>query len=89
MICSIVATPTASESITLKNYDSTAVDLSGWTLWDSNALGNGTGAKSLTGLSIAGGALLTVSSLPFQINDSGETITLKNASNSTIDEYSN
>ena len=78
-ICSFVATPTLAESVSLKNYDSTPVDLSNYTLWDANALSNGTGQKSLSG-TLNAGSQVTFGRLPFQINDSGETITLKNMS---------
>lgn len=88
VICSFIATPTASESITLKNYDASPVDLTGWTLWDANALGNGSGQKTLSGL-LAAGSVTTITSLPFVINDSGEVITLKNSSSVIVDQRGN
>ena len=87
-ICNIVATPTASESVILKNYGAVSENLVGWTLWDANALGNGSCQENLSG-TIAAGGTLTFSSLPFQINDSGETITLKNSSNAIVDQRGN
>ena len=87
-ICSITATPTVSEKITLKNYDSLDQNLTGWSLWDKNAEQNGSGEKSLSG-SITAGSTLEVASLPFQINDSGEVIYLKDNSGGLIDQRGN
>ncbi len=84
-ICSFVATPTASESITLKNYSTSLISLQGYSLWDANTYANGSGQKTfISSESIGAGATLTVGSLPFVINDSGETLYLKNANGSVL-----
>ncbi len=89
-ICSFVATPTSSESITLKNYTSANINLDNYTLWDANAYGNGSGQKTLTSSDIiTAGGTLTYGSLPFVINDSGETIYLKDASGILLHTRSN
>jgi Lamin Tail Domain len=87
-IFSVTATPTAQESITIKNNSGTTQDLSNWKLGDKNApdaynIPNGT--------SLTNGQTKTFSgtTLGFAINDSGETIYLKNSSGSTIDTWSN
>jgi hypothetical protein len=87
-ICSIVATPTVSEKIVLHNYDNSSADLTGWTLWDQNAENNGTGSKSLSG-NLSGGSDLDVASLPFAINDTGETIYLKNNAGTVLHSVGN
>src|SRR5688572_22829440 len=79
-ICSFVATPTSSESVTLINYTTSTVSLNNYTNWDLNAWSNGSGQKTLgAGDSLTSGATATFSSLPFGINDSGETIYLKDS----------
>ncbi len=87
-IFSATATPTDSEQITLKNPTATTVDLTGWTLGDLN---------DPTAYNIPNGTLLTSgetktyirTTLGFQINDSGETLYLKNSSGTTIDTWNN
>jgi hypothetical protein len=89
-VCSFIATPTASESVTLKNYTDASINLNNYTLWDSNAYGNGTGEKTLSSSDIiSAGGTLTYGSLPFVINDSGETIYLKDASGVLVHSRSN
>lgn len=89
-VCSFVATPTASESITIKNYDNQAYTLTNWKLCDKNAFDNGkTGCQSLSSTVIGAKSTATLSSLPFGINDSGEIIYLINESGQTVDTKSN
>lgn len=89
-ICSFVANPPTDESVTLKNYNAATAALSGWSLWDSDALSNGTGQKTLGASdSVEGGQTLTVGGLPFNIGDSDETITLKNSSGAVAHQRSN
>ena len=88
-IFSVTCTPTSQEKITLKNNlpDNTSEDISGWTLGDRN---------DPTAYSIPNNTILenqekitfNHTTLGFQINDSDETIYLKNESGSTIDIYS-
>jgi hypothetical protein len=91
-ICSFVSTPTVSESVTVANYGAGSVNLQGYTLWDKNATSNGSGQFTFQSSDVvsAGGRLTVATSrLGFQINDSGETITLKDSGGSTIDSKSN
>lgn len=87
-IYSVVATPTNSESVTIKNNSGATADLTGWTVGDSN---NPNVYTIPNGTSLSQGASTTfnASAMGFQINDSGETIYLKNSSGSTIDTWSN
>lgn len=88
----IVETPTESESITIVNYDSQDYDLEDWSLWDANSLENGAGEYEFPSGTIltAGGSLTFVrSTLGFQINDSGETIVLKDNSNGEVHRRGN
>ena len=86
-ISSVVATPTDSESITLKNNSGSTIDISGWTLGDTN---------DPTSYKIPAGTILTQGSikvfphttLGFQINDSGEVLYLKNGT-TEIDVWRN
>lgn len=90
VVCSFVATPTAAESVTLKNYTSSNIVLNGWSIWDKNAYNNGSGQKSLgTESVISAGGTLTFTGLPFGINDSGETIYLKDSGNQVVSTKSN
>lgn len=87
-IYSVVSTPTTSEQVTIKNNSGSAVDLQGWSIGDLN---------NPSAYTIPSGNLLNngdafyfmASTMGFQINDSGETIYLKNASGSTVDTWSN
>lgn len=90
IIHSFVATPTESESVTLINCSDAAQDLTGWTLWDSNALDNGNGEKSLDASgTLEPDASTAVTSLPFTVNDTDETITLKDETGVVIDTQAN
>lgn len=87
-IYAVVVTPTDQESITLKNNSGVTQDISGWKLGDKN---------DPTAYTIPGGTVLTHgqtknfnhTTLGFGINDSGETIYLKNSMGATIDSWSN
>jgi hypothetical protein len=75
---SVTASPTDSESITLKNNSGTDQTLTGWTLGDLN---NPVAYNIPNGTIIKQGETKTFShtTLGFAINDSGETLYLKNA----------
>lgn len=87
-IYSVVATPTNSESVTLKNNSGTSVDLSGWTIGDLNNP-NAYSIPNGTNLSQGNSTTFNASTMGFQINDSGETIYLKNNLGSVVDTWSN
>lgn len=83
----IVESPTESESITIVNYDSQTYDLENWSLWDANAIELNSGEYSFPSGTIiqANGTLeLGRTTLGFQINDSQETIILKDQSGGEI-----
>lgn len=89
-ICSMVSFPDASESVTLVNYGSGAVNLANWTLWDESAWLSNSGQHTFTGADVINArATRTFTSLGFTINDSGETIYLKNNSGVLTDQRSN
>ena len=87
-ISSVVATPTASESVTLTNNIGSTIDISDWTLGDQNAPTSYNIPGSTTLLQ---GASVTFSSsqLTFQINDSGEILYLKDGTGATRHTWSN
>lgn len=87
-IQSAVASPTSSESVTIKNNTGATVDLSGWTIGDSN---NPNAYSIPSGNSLGQGNTTTInaSTMGFQINDTGETLYLKNGSGSVVDTWSN
>lgn len=87
-ICQVVASPTASEKVSLKNYDKPDQDLSGWYLRDANGLDNGNGQENLTG-TIEQGTEETFDALNFAVNDSGETIVLFDDEDEEIDRWTN
>lgn len=87
-ILSAVATPTSSESVTIKNNSGAAVDLSGWTIGDLNNQ-NAYSIPNGTNLAHGSTSVFNASTMGFQINDSGETIYLKNSSGSVVDTWSN
>lgn len=87
-ISQVIATPTESESITLKNNSGGDVDISGWTLGDQN---DPVAYKIPVGTILVNGQSKTFSrsTLGFAINDSGEFIYLKNSSGVEIDRWTN
>ena len=87
-IYSVTASPTDNESITLKNNSGASIDISGWTLGDEN---NSTAYSIPSNTTLAQGESKTFShtTLGFAINDSGETIYLKNLNATVIDTWSN
>ena len=87
-IRSVVATPTQSERVTLKNNSGEDVNLNGWIIGDKN---NPNAYSIPNGNTIPQGGSLDfyASTMGFQINDSGETIYLKNSSGGTVDTWSN
>lgn len=87
-IYSVVATPTDQESITVKNNSGSTADLSGWSLGDNNDP-DAYNIPSGTILSQGSSHTFPRSTLGFQINDSGETLYLKNSSGSIIDIWTN
>ncbi len=84
----VTATPTDSESITLKNNSGTDQDLTGWTLGDSN---NSVAYNIPNGTIVKQGETKTFShtTIGFAINDSGEILYLKNAAGAEIDRWTN
>ena len=84
----VVATPTDSESITLKNNSGTDQDIAGWTIGDTN---DPIAYKIPSGTVIKQGEtkLFSHTTLGFAINDSGEILHLKNASGTEIDTWTN
>lgn len=87
-IYSVVASPTASEAITIKNNSGTNQDLSNWTLGDKNDP-NAYNIPNGTMLNNGQTKTFAQTTLGFGINDSGETIYLKNSSGTLIDSWSN
>lgn len=87
-IYSAVASPTASESVTIKNNSGVQKDLHNWKLGDSN---NSNAYNIPSGVILNQGETYTLyaSTLNFQINDSGETLYLKDTGGSIIDTWSN
>lgn len=87
-IRSVIATPTTSERVILKNNSGADVDLSGWIIGDKN---NPNAYTVPNGNTISDGGELSfwASTMGFQINDSGETIYLKNSSGVTVDSWYN
>ena len=85
---SVIASPTDSEQITLKNYSSFTADISHWTLGDKN---NPTAYTIPYNTYLAPGETKTFprSTLGFGINDTGEIIYLKDTNGNTIDTWSN
>ena len=85
-IYSVVASPTISEEVRLKNPTDTSVDLAGWTLGN---LGNPTAYTFPNGSIIHSDSYRTCTGafLGFEIKDSGDLIFLKNASGSTVDTW--
>ncbi|MBF9018636.1 MULTISPECIES: lamin tail domain-containing protein [unclassified Oceanispirochaeta] len=76
-ILSVVVEPTESEAVTIKNYSTWDVDLSAWTIGDLN---NPDSYGIINGTIISAGASITYSTqLNFGINNTGETIYLKNS----------
>lgn len=87
-IYSAVASPTASESVTLKNNSGSSMDLTGWTLGDEN---NPSSYSIPSGTVLTNGQTMNFNSttINFQINDNNETLYLKNSSGTTVDTWSN
>lgn len=87
-IYSVTASPTDAEQVTLKNHSAFAGDISYWTIGDLN---------DSTAYSIPAGTVLNSNAtimfdhntFGFTINNSGETIYLKNYYEETIDTWSN
>ena len=87
-ILSVTASPTNSESVTIKNNSGNTVDVSGWIIGDlnnSNAYSIPSGNSLKQGQSF----IFYASTMGFGINNSGEVIYLKNSSGQTVDTWSN
>ena len=82
---SVIASPTEDESITIKNYSDWIIDLTPWTLGDSN---NPTDYNLPNALGADESKTYPGSTLGFGINDSGEIIYLIN-DGTTIDTWNN
>lgn len=77
-ICQAIWSPTVDESVTLMNYNTTSVNLNGWSLWDRNAWSMGSGQKTFSiSDTIMPNTMQTYTLLPFQLNDADEIIYLK------------
>ena len=87
-IYSAVATPTTSESVTIKNNSGIDVDVSGWTIGDKNDP-DAYSIPQNTTLAIGQTKKFSHTTLNFQINDNNEILYLKNSSGSLIDTWSN
>lgn len=87
-IYSAVASPTSSESVTIKNNSGATVNLTAWTIGDLN---NPNAYSIPSGTTIGQGNKMTfnASTMGFQINDSGETLYLKNSSGGIVDTWNN
>ena len=84
----VIATPTDLESITLKNNFGSDQDISNWTIGDAD---NPMAYKIPVGTLIKKGEKKSFSHtiLGFAINDSGETLYLRNTAGIEIDKWSN
>lgn len=82
-----MSTPTASESITLKNNIGSTIDIGGWLLGDKNDP-NSYNIPNSTILN-QDDVITFSTQLTFQINDSNEIIYLKDGNGSIIDTWSN
>ena len=87
-IVSVTASPTDAEQVTIKNYSSWSVDVSDWTIGDLN---NSTAYGIPSNTVLAPGELrqFVRTQLGFQVNNSGETVFLKDGSGTTVDTWSN
>ena len=87
-IQSVTATPTNSENVVIKNNSGSSQDMTGWVIGDKN---NQSAYSIPSGNIINNGSSLqfNASTMGFQINDSGETIYLKNVSGTVIDTWTN
>lgn len=85
---SVVSTPTASESITLKNNSGVRQDLSSWTIGDKN---DPNAYNIPNGTILIQGETKTFpkSTLGFQINDKDEILYLKDSNSNTVDTWTN
>jgi hypothetical protein len=85
---SVTATPLANESIMIRNNSGDGVDVSGWTLGD---------AKTPSAYAIPAGTVIEQGGtrtyphyvLGFQIDDSGETLYLKDNAGADVDQWTN
>jgi len=87
-IYSVTASPTASEQVSIVNNTSSSIDISGWTIGDLN---NPTAYSIPASTILSSGVVRSFShtTIGFRVNDSGETIYLKNASGATVDSWQN
>jgi len=87
-IQSVTATPTSSENVVIKNNSGNSQDMTAWIIGDKN---NPNAYVVPSGNMVNNGTTIqfNASLMGFQINDSGETIYLKNAAGTVIDTWSN
>tara|TARA_B100000963_G_scaffold348436_1_gene356004 strand:- start:644 stop:994 length:351 start_codon:yes stop_codon:yes gene_type:complete len=87
-IQSAVSTPTENEKVRIKNNSGEDTNIGGWTIGDKN---NPTAYNIPSNTTISQGEILIfyASTMGFQINDSGETIYLKNSSGQNVDTWYN
>lgn len=84
----VVATPTESESVTLKNLSACDQNISGWTLGDKNKP-KVHSFPEYTIIKKGQYKVIKKSALGFQINDTNEQLFLKDKCGNEIDEWSN
>lgn len=87
-IFSVTASPTENEQVILKNNDMVTKDLSQWTIGDLNDP-NAYCIPNNTILEVDQTLTFPRTTLGFQINDSNETIYLKDSTGQVVDTWSN
>ncbi len=86
VIWNVVASPTESEQISLKNTGGDYVDISGWFLGDKNDP-DAYKIPQSSGISAGGVVTFVRSTLGFQINDTGEILYLKDSAGTLVDKW--
>ena len=84
----VTASPTSSESVVIRNNSGSQQDLANWKIGDSNDP-NAYNIPSGNLLNQGTSVTFNASNMGFQINDSGETIYLKDPSGIVIDTWTN
>ena len=87
-IVSVTAHPTADEQVTVRNYSAYPVDISDWTLGDLNDP-DAYGFPNGTILAAGESRMYPHSTLGFGINNSGETVYLRDGSGALVDAWAN
>ena len=87
-ISKVIASPTANESVTLRNNSGETADLTGWTIGDLNDP-NAYTIPNNTSLGNKSSMNFSATTLGLQINDSDETIYLKDDTGDLIHSWKN